>query len=71
MNCAICAKQFNNAEFRLRLELKGICLDCAKKGDFYDMTDEEIDKCFAVLKAITDYENMTSAQHQHQTDMGR
>jgi hypothetical protein len=69
MNCAICTNPYTNIEMRLRLELKGICLECAKKGDFYDMTDAEIDKCFAVHKAISDFDAMTPSQRQNLKDM--
>ena len=71
MNCAICAKAFTTADIRLRTELKGICLDCAVEGDFFGMTGHEIDRCYAMLKTIADHNRMTSAQRQHQTDMGR
>jgi hypothetical protein len=71
MNCAICNKPFRTADIRLKAELKGICLDCAVEGDFFGMTDYEINRCQAMLNVIADHNRMTSAQRQHQTDMGK
>ena len=70
MNCAICNKPFREGDIRMRTELKGICLHCAKEGDWFGMTDHEINRCLSMLKVIAEHETMTPSQRQHLKDMG-
>jgi hypothetical protein len=69
MNCAQCAKSFNSADLRCRLELRGICLDCAEANAFAGMTLEETARCVSMLKVIADYKKQTPAQARHLKDM--
>jgi hypothetical protein len=69
MNCAQCAKSFNSADLRLRLELRGICLDCAEANAFAGMTLEETARCVSMLKVIADYKKQTPEQARHLKDM--
>jgi hypothetical protein len=69
MNCAQCAKSFNSADLRLRLELRGICLDCAEANAFAGMTLEETARCVSMLKVIANYKNQTPSQARHMKDM--
>ena len=68
MNCAICDAEFNNLDMRLRTELRGICFLCAKEGDFFGFTLEEVTRCVAVARAIRADQNATSEQRRHTKD---
>ena len=69
LDCGKCGKGFNSADLRCRLELRGICLDCAEANDFAGMTLEETARCVSMLKVIADYKKSTAAQRRHQKDM--
>jgi hypothetical protein len=69
MKCAICDKEFNNLDFRLRNKLRGICFLCAEEGGFVGMTLEEMTRCVAVGKAIRADWNATPEQRRHLKDM--
>jgi hypothetical protein len=69
MNCAKCGKGFNSADLRCRLELRGICLDCAETNGFAGMTLEETARCVSMLKVVARYQNQTPAQARHIKDM--
>lgn len=67
-HCGKCTKGFNSADLRCRLELRGICLDCAEANNFAGMTLEETARCVAMLKVIADYKKSTAAQRRHIKD---
>ncbi len=69
MNCTQCEKPFTTASVRMRTELRGICIYCAKENNFAGMTLEEVARCVSFLKAIEDYENSTFSQRRHLKDM--
>jgi hypothetical protein len=69
MNCGKCGKGFNSADLRCRLELRGICLDCAESNGFAGMTLEETARCVSMLKVVADYKKQTAVQARHLKDM--
>lgn len=69
MNCTQCGKGFNSADMRCRLELRGICLDCAEGNGFAGMTLEETARCVKMLRVIADYRKQTPEQARHLKDM--
>lgn len=68
-HCGNCGVNFNSADVRCRLALRGICLNCAQANDFAGMTLEETARCVSMLKVIADHKKLTAAQRQHQKDM--
>ena len=68
MKCAICDKEFNDLDFRLRNYLRGICFLCAEEGGFVGMTLEEVTRVVSVAKAIRVDWAANSAQRQHIKD---
>jgi len=70
MKCAICDSPQTEADMRLESALRGICLECAREGDFYGFTDEEINRCQAMLKVVAANKKMTNYQRRHLKEMG-
>jgi len=68
MSCSQCHKVFNNADVRLRFELRGICLNCAEANNFAGMTLEETSRCVNMLRVIADHKKSTAAQRRHLKD---
>lgn len=67
--CGICDSLFHTADFRMRNELRGICLLCAEEGGFYGMTLEETTRCVAMLRVVRAEQNATPEQRRHTKDM--
>lgn len=68
MNCAICDAEFRTGDYRMRNELRGICLLCAEEGGFHGMTLEETTRCAAMLRVVRAEQKMTAFQRQLQKD---
>ena len=68
MSCSQCHKVFNNADVRLRFELRGICLNCAEANNFAGMTLEETSRCVNMLRVIAEHKKSTAAQRRHLKD---
>ena len=66
--CGICDSLFHTGDFRMRDELRGICLLCAEEGGFHGMTLEETTRCAAMLRVVRAEQKMTSFQRQLQKD---
>jgi hypothetical protein len=62
-------QKFQQCRHAMRLELRGICLDCAEANAFAGMTLEETARCVSMLKVITDYKKQTPEQARHLKDM--
>jgi hypothetical protein len=69
MNCEICDAELTTADVRMRAELRGICLLCAKEGEFFGMTLEETARCVAMIRVVNQEKKRTPLQARHLKDM--